>query len=352
MVEDYQPHFSVLKDNIPANLRLVVDVSSKTSKEVSPNEKFMVGSKTKPILILNPFRFRSKHLTMTSDLEKMCRQIRIAEQDNIYQRILWRAHPDHHVKEYRLLAVTYGICSALFPVSKTLQKSADYGQDQFLCKDIKMDFYVNDLLSGANDIGNVLSLQLYLMFINWTSNYQKLNKRAQQKQRSTVEVLVETTSITSEFLIKNSSFQYLLEVTVYCKGIRDSDSLEKENRLIGFISSAEFIDVTKSFIKNSQNNKEAEEIGYCRDRKLLMTRLTINSLHPSLNSEDIQRVGGRLENSTSSSSANHLIILSKLSIFYELLISNFHLRYYLDAGSTQCCAFARIQWKTSSKLLS
>lgn len=628
----YLPHHAVMKDSTTTKLRVVFDASCKTSSGVSLNEKLMVGPKTQPNLICTLFRFRTHKIAMASDIAKMYRQIRIADEDSNYQRILWRVHPEDEIKEYRLMTVTYGTSSAPYLATKTLQKIAEDYQDQYpdACKVIKSDFYVDDLLSGANDVQGALKLQRELRCIlkaggftlrKWTSNcqelldeipenqkemgnveisdtsfktlglhwtpsddtlsykvnlpletvlskrrllsdasmifdplgllqpsiievkmmfqklwilnltwdetlpdeiaqswltlrnnlkilenirvsrwipnfngtlqlhgfcdasesayaaaiygraidengkidsnlitakakvspikclsiprlelcgallltklmkeletslnhlkiekfawtdstivlswlsappkqwktfvanrtskildylpinhwnhvrskfnpadcasrgispnellthpiwwngphwlseeqdkwpFEELNKGTSHEQKSTVQVLLETPKDESEFLTKYSSLPHLLRIAAYCKRFGDNCRLKREQRRIGFISSAELNEVTKVFIKMSQEAEFAEEIVACKNDVQLMTRSKLKSLHPFLDSDGILRVGGRLEHSNLSFSAKHPIILSKCNIFCKLLISHFHLRY-LHAGFT------------------
>jgi len=44
----------------------------------------------------------------------MYRQIRLHEQDRVYQHMLWYNLPSNEVQEYELCTVTYGVSSAPF----------------------------------------------------------------------------------------------------------------------------------------------------------------------------------------------------------------------------------------------
>ncbi|UYV83662.1 hypothetical protein LAZ67_23001961 [Cordylochernes scorpioides] len=108
----------------------------------------------------NPRRFRTYPVAITADIEKMYRQIRIHPEDADYQRILWRPSPEEPVVDYRLLTVTYGTSSAPFLAMRTLQQLAeDEGQNYPEASRVTLnDFYVDDLLTGAQTIAEAKEL--------------------------------------------------------------------------------------------------------------------------------------------------------------------------------------------------
>lgn len=95
------------------------------------------------------------------DIEKMFRQINIAPEDRDMQRIVWRSKPEDEISEYQLNTVTYGTASATYLAVRTLQQLAqDDGHLHPLAKEILMrDFYMDDLLSGAESVETALLIQ-------------------------------------------------------------------------------------------------------------------------------------------------------------------------------------------------
>ncbi|UYV82916.1 hypothetical protein LAZ67_22001374 [Cordylochernes scorpioides] len=81
-------------------------------------------------------------------------------EDADYQRILWRPSPEEPVVDYRLLTVTYGTTSAPFLAMRTLQQLAeDEGQNYPEASRVTLnDFYVDDLLTGAQTIAEAKEL--------------------------------------------------------------------------------------------------------------------------------------------------------------------------------------------------
>ncbi|UYV62176.1 hypothetical protein LAZ67_1008122 [Cordylochernes scorpioides] len=81
-------------------------------------------------------------------------------EDADYQRILWKPSPEEPVVDYRLLTVTYGTTSAPFLAMRTLQQLAeDEGQNYPEASRVTLnDFYVDDLLTGAQTIAETKEL--------------------------------------------------------------------------------------------------------------------------------------------------------------------------------------------------
>ncbi|UYV81596.1 hypothetical protein LAZ67_20001650 [Cordylochernes scorpioides] len=129
--------------------------------------------------------FRTYPVAITADIEKMYRQIRIHPEDADYQRILWRPSPEEPVVDYRLLTVTYGTTSAPFLAMRTLQQLAeDEGHNYPEASRVTLnDFYVDDLLTGAQTIAETKELIDQLKDLmkkggfhlrKWNSNCQEI----------------------------------------------------------------------------------------------------------------------------------------------------------------------------------
>ena len=66
-------------------------------------------------------RFSSRKYAMTADVQKMYRQVWIADDHLDFQGIVWRQTPSEPLQDYRLLRVTYGVSSASHLAVKSLQ---------------------------------------------------------------------------------------------------------------------------------------------------------------------------------------------------------------------------------------
>ncbi|UYV69619.1 hypothetical protein LAZ67_6004108, partial [Cordylochernes scorpioides] len=157
----YMPHHPVIREqSTTTKMRVVFDASAKSENNVSLNQFLHKGPKIQQDVFFILLRFRTYPVAISADIEKMYRQIRIHPEDADYQRILWRPSSEEPVVDYRLLTVTYGTTSAPFLAMRTLQQLAeDEGHNYPEASRVTLnDFYVDDLLTGAQTIAEAKEL--------------------------------------------------------------------------------------------------------------------------------------------------------------------------------------------------
>lgn len=156
------PHHCVLKpDSSTTKLRVVFDASAKTSTGLSLNDILHKGPTVQSELFSILLRFRLHKYVFTADIEKMYRQILMHDEDSAYQLIVWRDNDSEEYRYYRLKTVTYGTTSAPYLATKCLQYLATQNTDKYPLGSevVHDDFYVDDCLSGANDITTAQEMQ-------------------------------------------------------------------------------------------------------------------------------------------------------------------------------------------------
>lgn len=135
-------------------LRVVFDASSKTSSQISLNDTLMVGPTIQEDLFSILLKFRLNKFAITADITKMYRQVNIHKDDRKFQLILWRENPYLPIQTYALNTVTYGTASAPFLAIRCLKEISNIFRNTYPLGSniIANDFYVDDLLTGADDI--------------------------------------------------------------------------------------------------------------------------------------------------------------------------------------------------------
>ncbi|XP_068907680.1 uncharacterized protein [Tenebrio molitor] len=133
----------------------------------------------------------------------MYRQILIDSVDTDYQRILWRDHPNEELKTYRLTTFTYGTKPASFIATRCLFELAVQNQNMnpLASSVIKRDFYMDELLTGADTISELSAICEDVSTIlqgggfnlrKWTSNVPltspKMNNNCQKNGESLTAV--------------------------------------------------------------------------------------------------------------------------------------------------------------------
>jgi len=122
---------------------------------------------------------------MSADITKFYNQFQVQKDHVDYQRLLWRENPHIPVQEYRLKCVTFGVTSAPYLAIRCLHQLADDESVScpFTTRVIKEDFLVDNLLSGAPDVGTALKLQSNVLHVmekgklelrKWASNYEEV----------------------------------------------------------------------------------------------------------------------------------------------------------------------------------
>ncbi|XP_029160341.1 uncharacterized protein LOC114932346 [Nylanderia fulva] len=161
----YLPHHGVLKEaSTTTKLRVVFNGSQRTRTGNSLNSHLLTGANLLPALTDVLLRWRWHRYVFVTDIEKMYRQILVHPEDCSLQTILWRQHQTNEIQEYELLTVTYGMACAPFLAIRTLrQLCADEGA-QFPqgATALRRDCYVDDVVTGADDLGDAVNLQTEL----------------------------------------------------------------------------------------------------------------------------------------------------------------------------------------------
>ncbi|XP_038107028.1 uncharacterized protein LOC119766511 [Culex quinquefasciatus] len=182
----YLPHHGVWKvDSKTTKLRVVFDASSKTASGVSLNDRLLVGPNVNEPLFNVFTRWRTYKFAFCADVEKMYRQVLVAREDADYQRIVWRESPEQPLEHYRLLTVTYGTASAAYQAMAALRQVAEDNKEQhpLAAERFPLNFYVDDLLSGADSIGDAKNLRNEITHVlesggfvlrKWSSNDPQL----------------------------------------------------------------------------------------------------------------------------------------------------------------------------------
>ena len=187
------PHQCVLRpQSTTTKMRVVFDASSLSSTHISLNETLMVGPTIQNDLFFTILKFRLHRFAITADVCKMYRQVQVAESDRKYQLIVWRENPTQPLHIFQLNTVTYGTSPAPFLAIRCLKAISDEFKEKFpiAAKVIESDFYVDDLLSGADDINSLHQLRTEITQIldscgfklaKWFSNHTNYQSESDEK---------------------------------------------------------------------------------------------------------------------------------------------------------------------------
>lgn len=202
----YLPHHAVIKESSSSTkLRVVFNGSAKTTSGLSLNDILMAGPALQNNLISITLRFRSHPFVLKADISKMYRQIAVHENDQKFQLILWRNSSTETIKTYKLSTVTYGTKPAPFLAIRCLNQLAQEHKDTYprAHKIITQDFYVDDMLTGADSIEELRHIQLEVTQVlalgcfglhKWSSNVQNFFTAADSVENKNITLNLDSDS--------------------------------------------------------------------------------------------------------------------------------------------------------------
>ncbi|KAL0832560.1 hypothetical protein ABMA28_000762 [Loxostege sticticalis] len=184
----YLPHFGVTNVNKPGKLRLVFDAAA-TYKGTSLNDNLLSGPDLLNPLLSILFRFRSKPIAMTADIEDMFLRIKIREDDQGAQLFLWRGMdrqktPEIYVMDSMIFGAASSPSSAIFVLNRNADRFAnDYPE---AVEAIQKHHYMDDYIDSVEDVGTALKLIKEITEIHrqgnfnirgWTTNDAELREK-------------------------------------------------------------------------------------------------------------------------------------------------------------------------------
>ncbi|XP_061519775.1 uncharacterized protein LOC133395095 [Anopheles gambiae] len=193
----YLPHHAVVKESsTTTKVRVVFDASCKTSSGYSLNDKLLVGPVVQDDLFSIILRFRLHAIALTADVEKMYRQILHHPDDRNLLRIRYRESPTDEISTFELQTVTYGTASAPFLATRTLRQVAIDNSDTYpqAINAALNDFYVDDLLTGSNDINEAIEMRTQISQMLESAGFS-LKKWASNRSEALVNIPAEDIAI-------------------------------------------------------------------------------------------------------------------------------------------------------------
>ena len=142
-------------------IRAVFDASAKSASGVSLNDTLLVGPTVHPLLIDVLLRFRMHRVALTTDVSKMYKAVELVPSDREYHRFVWRSEPNQTLQDYRMTRAIFGVSASCFAANMAVKRNAVELADKYpLAADaVHKSFYVDDGLTGADDIKSAITLQ-------------------------------------------------------------------------------------------------------------------------------------------------------------------------------------------------
>jgi hypothetical protein len=158
----YIPHHAVIKESSSTTkTRVVFNASHLDSNGVSLNSTLHTGPVLQPKLSSTLLKWRKYKIVLTADIEKMYRAISIHPEHRKFQKIIWEDPETNALQDFELNTVTFGTTPAPFLAIRTLQQLARDEMKNFplAAAMTAWDFYVDDLLTGADEIEEAFEIR-------------------------------------------------------------------------------------------------------------------------------------------------------------------------------------------------
>ncbi|KXJ09822.1 hypothetical protein AC249_AIPGENE28307 [Exaiptasia diaphana] len=133
-----------------------------------------------PNLLSILLRFRLTRIAMMSDIKKMFLQIK----DQNCHRFIWRKSPTESPKVYCMTRVTFGIVSSPFQDIATVHHHCSINADKYpdASKEVQENMYVDDLLTGADDVDKAYTLHKELCSLMKNGGFELVKWYTNSKQ--------------------------------------------------------------------------------------------------------------------------------------------------------------------------
>ena len=238
----YLPHHAVIKiASETTKVRVVFDALAKTSTKISLNEVFLIGPTIQTTIFEQVLRFRTHKYVITADIEKMYRQVLVHPDDRTFQKIFW--YHKNQRRTFQLNTVTFGTACAPFLAIRTLQQLARDEEKDFprASKILLRDFYVDDLVSGANSIEEILAIRDEMIGLlgrggfvirQWVSNHTSILNDIEKKIFN-LDCVIKEKPVQKTLGIIWDSQRDILSYTV---GVKDARNVSTKRQLLSEIS--------------------------------------------------------------------------------------------------------------------
>ncbi|XP_026482864.1 uncharacterized protein LOC113391113 [Ctenocephalides felis] len=280
----------------------------------------------------------------------MYRQIRVREIDQYYQLILWRTAPENEIEVFKLTTVTYGTACAPFLAMRCLKMLAS--DDNLIypraAEVLDRDCYVDDIITERSaayflaklyrrfrtDIAGIIQISETFLWSDSSIVLAWLRTDPSQLKMFVSNRVAEISELTPAILWRHVPSKEN-PADIVSRGVDSPAELMrhkcKKSEILGIgqtLSPYELRHSTNAIFKVVQ--WEIFGMTTKTTKKNLSSKLI--SLNPFLDSNDLLRVGGRLENANISFEQKHPIILPKGHKVVEMFLRAEHERL-MHAGT-------------------
>lgn len=137
------------------------DGSLVTTNGKSLNDMLVVGPTIQSNIVTIIINWRFHRIAVTADVQQMYLQVLVDQRDVEFQRIIWRDTPSDPLQDFGLNRLTFGTSCAPYQAIRTVKQLAEIERFNYpaAAEVIKNDTYVDDVISGGDDVQAVQQLR-------------------------------------------------------------------------------------------------------------------------------------------------------------------------------------------------
>ncbi|XP_055591249.1 uncharacterized protein LOC129743288 [Uranotaenia lowii] len=173
----YLPIFPVVNPNKPNKVRIVWDAAAK-SHGIALNSLLLKGPDQNTPLTDVLIRFREHRIAVCGDIREMFHQVMISEEDQHYQRFLWKENSsDPKPSTYVMQVLTFGACCSpsIAQYAKNVNVREHAGQYPQAAAAITDNHYVDDMLLSVESEAEAIRVAEEVRFIHGRAGFEMRN---------------------------------------------------------------------------------------------------------------------------------------------------------------------------------
>ncbi|XP_026315269.1 uncharacterized protein LOC113226755 [Hyposmocoma kahamanoa] len=237
-------HHAVLNmDSLTTKLRVVFDGSMKSKSGVSLNDVMMNGPVVQSELFDILLLWRTFIYTLSCDITKMFRAIRLNSSQTTLQNILWRDNPSLPIRCLQLQTVTYGLKASTFLATRCLTELAHRFQKEYplAAEALFKGTFVDDVISGSHDEDQLVALKNQLIQLlqkgsfdlhKWCSNIAKVLDDIPDEKKYFEELDINRSNIVKTLGLK---CDILNDQLTFTSPSTDCTEIQTKRKVISFI---------------------------------------------------------------------------------------------------------------------
>ncbi|XP_058448627.1 uncharacterized protein LOC131428598 [Malaya genurostris] len=194
-----------------------------------------------------------------------------------------------------------------------------------------------DIVSRGLPADDILKCELWWQGSPWLKKHKEFwpvqifervdsSDTMNEARRSMLAATSLSVSFIEEYTSRFSDYQRLLRTTAYCQRFAKNLRSEKKERMFSTLTTSEIRDAELTLVRLVQRDSFPAEWKSLQETQTVASNSRLRWFHPIIGTDNVIRIGGRLDRATVSFDSKHQILLPGSHQFSKLLICCYHQR--------------------------